>query len=59
MYPQGLAHPRNILHSRIVDAISLGNGILLPTRRVVLLWRSAITSKMGSLTTVEVDVART
>jgi hypothetical protein len=49
----------NILHSRIVDVTSLGDGILLPTQCVVLLWDSAITRKVASSTIVEVDVART
>jgi hypothetical protein len=49
----------NILHSCIVDAASLGDGILLPTQHVLLLWHSAITSIVASSTTIETDVART
>jgi hypothetical protein len=49
---------RNILHSCIVGVTSLDDGNLLPTLRVVLLWRSAITGKVASPTTVELDVAK-
>jgi hypothetical protein len=49
----------NILHSRIVGTTNLGNGTLLSTRCVLLLWHSAITSKVASSTTVEAGVART
>jgi hypothetical protein len=49
---------RNILHGRIVDAISLGVGNLLPTLSVALLQHNAITSKVASSTIVEADVAR-